>query len=391
MRFSKTTRLFPTCGAEKKRIMSVQHAKIIDSTLREGEQAPGVVFTEAARRSIITGLHRVGIDEIELGVAATVYTHLPGLIQEARQITANACRLALWCRCRQEDIAFAASCSPDALSLSIPASDSHIRERLRKDKAWVKTTLACSVQQALSLGIPYVSVGLEDASRADIDFLVAAAKTAAEHGAARIRLADTVGICSPGRMAELVSTVQEAAKLPVGVHCHNDFGMATANSVAALEAGAKFLDATVLGLGERAGNCRLEEAVGYLSLIREQIKYRPELLPELCRKVAEATGKGIADNHPLIGSAIFTCESGLHQHGLSINPGIYEPYAPERVNGIRKLRFGKKTGTKAILLQLRKAGIRLDEIQIRSLVRHVRSNGHVLNKEQLLRLAAECC
>ncbi|MCI5191867.1 MAG: hypothetical protein D3915_01900 [Candidatus Electrothrix sp. AU1_5] len=376
---------------ENKRIMKLQHIEIIDSTLREGEQAPGVVFTEATRRSIITGLHRVGIDEIELGVAATVYAHLPGLVREARRITDNACRLALWCRCRQEDITFAASCTPDVVSLSIPVSDNHIQERLKKDKAWVKTTLACSVQQALALGIPYVSVGLEDASRADIDFLVAVAKTAAEQGAARIRLADTVGICSPGRMAELVSTVQKVTKLPVGVHCHNDFGMATANSVAALEAGAKFLDATVLGIGERAGNCRLEEAVGYLSLVREQIRYRPELLPELCQTVATATGKGIADNHPLIGSAIFTCESGLHQHGLSINPSIYEPYAPERVGGARKLRFGRKTGTKAIQLQLRKAGIRLNEMQIHSLVCHVRSNGHVLNKEQLLRLAAECC
>lgn len=376
---------------ENKRIMKLQHIEIIDSTLREGEQAPGVVFTEATRRSIITGLHRVGIDEIELGVAATVHTHLPRLVREARRISDRICRLALWCRCRQEDIAFAASCAPDVLSLSIPVSDKHIRERLGKDKTWIKTTLACSIQQASALGIPYVSVGLEDASRADIDFLLAAAKIAAEHGAARIRLADTVGICSPGRMEKLVSTVKSAVKIPVGVHCHNDFGMATANSVAALEAGAKFLDATVLGIGERAGNCRLEEAVGYLSLVREQVEYRPEFLPELCRRVAETTGKGIADNHPLIGSAIFTCESGLHQHGLSINPDIYEPYAPERVGGTRRLRFGGKTGIKAVRLQLRKAGIRLDEMQIRSLVRCIRSGGRILNKEQLLRLAAECC
>ena len=373
------------------RINQPQHIdSLIDSTLREGEQTPGVLFTGKNKYNIIEGLCRVGIDEIELGIATPVNTYLPRLVKEARKRTAGSCRLSLWCRCKAEDIAFAATCSPDLLALSIPVSDPHIQERLGKDRAWISRTLAASIQQALAAGIPAVSVGMEDASRADRDFLCATAKIAEQHGATRIRLADTVGICSPARMTTLVRTLKEAAALPLAVHCHNDFGMATANSVAALEAGADSLDATVLGLGERAGNCRLEEVVGYLALVLGEKRYHPEFLPELCRLVAETAGRDIADNHPLVGSSIFTCESGLHQHGLTVNPDMYEPYAPERVGGTRRLCFGKKTGAGAVRMQLRKAGLRLDEMQIKDLVRRIRSGGQVLNQEQLLRFAAEC-
>jgi homocitrate synthase NifV len=374
------------------RINQPQHIdSLIDSTLREGEQTPSVVFTDKDKYNIIEGLYRVGVDEIELGIATPVNAYLPRLVKEARKRTAGSCRLSLWCRCKAEDIAFAATCSPDLLALSIPVSDPHIRERLGKDRAWISRTLASSIQQALAAGIPAVSAGLEDASRADTAFLLATAKIAEQHGATRIRLADTVGICSPARMTTLVRTLKGAVTLPLAVHCHNDFGMATANSVAALEAGADCLDATVLGLGERAGNCRLEEVIGYLALVLGEKRYHPEFLPELCRFVAETAGRDIADNHPLVGSAIFTCESGLHQHGLTVNPDMYEPYAPERVGGTRRLRFGKKTGTRAVQMQLHKAGLRLNDMQIKDLISRIRSGGQVLNQEQLLRFAAECC
>ncbi len=364
---------------------------LIDSTLREGEQTPSVFFADEDKCNIVEGLYRVGVEEIELGIATPVNTYLPRLVKEARRRTVESCRLSLWCRCKAEDIAFAATCSPDVLSLSIPVSDAHIRERLGKDRTWITTTLASSIKQALAAGIPAVAVGMEDASRADIDFLLVTAKIAEQHGATRIRMADTVGICSPARMTKLIQAVKETVSLSLAVHCHNDFGMATANSIAALEAGADSLDATVLGLGERAGNCRLEEVIGYLALVLGDKRYHPEFLPELCQLVAKAAGKDIAGNHPLVGSAIFTCESGLHQHGLTVNPDIYEPYAPERVGGTRRLRFGEKTGARAVQLQLHNAGLRLDEMQIKDLVNRIRSGGQVLNQEQLLRFAAECC
>jgi len=361
---------------------------IIDTTLREGGQAPGVAFTAAAKLAIVSRLTKVGIDEIELGAASPLHPWLPELLREARRLSAGRCRLSLWCRCREEDIAFAAACGPDLLSLSIPASDRHLRERLRKDRSWARKMLARSVRQALSLGIPALSVGLEDASRAELGFVLELAMIAEANGAGRVRLADTVGICTPGSMAALARAVKGAVSLPVGVHCHNDFGMATANSIAALEAGASSLDAAVLGLGERAGCCRLEEAAGYLALVQGCRKYKPEHLPALCQTVAEASGRSIAASHPIVGAEIFTCETGLHQHGLSVCPATYEPYPPERVGGRRSLRYGSKTGFRAVALQLEKQGLRLDEHEIRQLTRQVRASGDVLSEGELLRFAA---
>ena len=362
--------------------------EIIDTTLREGAQAPGVCFTAAARRSIIAGLAQAGVDEIELGAASPLHGWLPELVKEARVLCAGQSRLALWCRCKDEDIAFAAACRPDLLSLSLPASDRHLAERLRKDRSWARETLARSIRLAVSLGIAHISVGLEDASRAELDFVIELAKIAEESGASRIRLADTVGICSPGSLAALVRAVTGAVSLAIGVHCHNDFGMATANSIAALEAGATSLDATVLGLGERAGCCRLEEAAGYLALVQGNRRYKPEHLPALCQMVAEATGRSIAASHPLVGAEIFTCESGLHQHGLSVCPETYEPYAPERVGGKRSLRFGAKTGFRAVALQLEKHGLRCNDHEIRRLTQQLRNSSTTLSVSELLGFAA---
>ncbi len=362
---------------------------IIDSTLREGEQTPGVTFSDAARRTIIHHLHQVGVDEIELGLATPAHNHLSTLVSDARKITGSACRLGLWSRCRKEDILFAASCEPDVLSISIPVSDLHIEKRLKKDRTWVRQTLAASIRQGLALGIPYISVGLEDSSRAAPDFLLQVIRIAEQNGARRVRLADTVGTCTPGRMQQLVEPARSAVTIEIGVHCHNDFGMATANSIAAVEAGAKWLDATVLGLGERAGNCRLEEVVGFTALIGNAPHYQPQRLPELCHYVAKVTGIRIPGNHPIIGEHIFTCETGLHQHGLAITPETYEPYEPHRVGTARKFRFGSKTGMRALNLQLIKRGLHLDDIQIRSLASLIRSGRYAFNEEQLFRFARQ--
>lgn len=363
--------------------------ELIDTTLREGAQAPGVAFSAADRRAIIAGLAQVGADEIELGAAAPPHGWLPELVKEARALCGGRVRLALWCRCKDEDISFAAACRPDVLSLSIPVSDRHISERLRKDRAWVLAALERSARLAAALGVPRISVGLEDASRADLSFLLEVARTAERSGAWRVRLADTVGICSPGSMAALVRAVKEAVRLKIGVHCHNDFGMATANSIAALEAGADCLDAAALGLGERAGCCRLEEAAGYLALAQGHSRYKVEHLPALCRTVAAAAGREIAASHPLVGADIFTCETGLHQHGLAVCPATYEPYPPELVGGRRSLRFGGKTGFRAVALHLERHGLHLEDSALRRLVSRLRAGAGVFSEGELLSFAAE--
>ena len=365
---------------------------IIDSTLREGEQTPGVRFNQEQRYAIIRQLSRVGVEEMELGVASAKNSHLQELFAFARQTTKGRQRLGLWCRCRQEDIAFAATCRPDVLSLSIPASDLHISQRLQKDRAWILCTLPQAVGQARDAGIPFISLGLEDATRADPEFLCQLARAAAGCGVQRLRMADTVGIGSPATIADMVQMLRQQSGLPCGVHTHNDFGMATANSIAALEAGASWIDATVLGLGERAGNCRLEEAVAFLCLQGGMERYQVSLLPALCQTVSRAAGIAIARNHPVIGEAIFTCETGLHLHGLTVNPDIYEPYSPDKVGTSRTMRFGHKSGKRALGNHLAALGHPIDDSQAEALAGQLRNLPDLpaqgLSDPELLRLAS---
>lgn len=348
---------------------------IIDSTLREGEQTPGIGFDNRQKRKIIELLTAVGVQEIELGIAAPCFSWLPAFVQDARKIALGRSRLALWCRCRGEDIAFAVKCLPDVLSLSIPVSDLHIHHKLGSKRENVLEIIGDSLQMAQDAGLQYVSVGLEDATRADNDFLAAVVATAEGAGALRIRLADTVGVATPGGMRDLVHFVKRHSSLPIGVHTHNDFGMATANAVSALEAGAKWADATVLGLGERAGNCRLEELVGYLSLINGDERFIPDKLPDLCDIAAEAANRQIALNHPVVGREVFTCETGLHVQGLSVNPKTYEPFDPARIGRSRTLRFGGKTGKRAVCNSLASLGLNISDQAAARVVNKLRQMG----------------
>lgn len=364
---------------------------IIDSTLREGEQAPGVHFNREQKLSIIEGLIGVGVDEMELGVASP---RSPGLIQlsaAAAALSDGRCRLSLWCRCRPEDINFAARCGADILSLSIPVSDLHIRDRLRRDRHWVRATLHRSVLSAFDAGFETVSVGLEDATRADFGFLAHIVETLSAVGASRIRIADTVGIATPGTISDLIGRMVQYTDIPIGIHTHNDFGMATANGIAALEAGARWVDVTVLGLGERTGNCRLEEVIGYLSLMKGYDRYHPQKLRELCKCVARAAHIAIPRQHPLVGRDIFTCETGLHVHGLTGNPETYEPYDPARVGRHRLFCFGGKSGRRAVWNRLSALGIYLTEAEAEDLVVRLRqlsdSGAKLFNDRDLVELA----
>jgi len=366
---------------------------IIDSTLREGEQTAGVAFSREKKLEIIRRLALLGVEEIEIGVASPRSPELFSLVTEALLISQGTCRISLWSRCLEEDIRFAHRCSPDTLSLSMPVSDIHLQEKLKRDRQWVLDSLDRSISTALQLGFTTVSVGFEDATRADPDFLIQAAESILRSGASRLRLADTLGIASPGTITQLVKEVQKHVPISVGVHTHNDFGMATANAIAALEAGAEWVDATVLGLGERAGNCRLEELVGYLALNKGFDHYRPEELHNLCRAVSQAARIPIPANQPVVGEAIFTCETGLHVQGLLQNSDTYEPYKPERIGRKRTLLFGGKTGRSAVRNGLASLGLNVtgkDADDLVTRIRHVaKLKGTPLGEQDLLLLAQQ--
>lgn len=329
----------------------IKNHHIIDTTLREGEQTPGITFSLTEKKRILDGLVRIGVTEAELGVSSKLHPCSGPLINYCRTNHAKL-QLSLWSRCRKNDILHALQLNPDILSLSVPVSDIHLKDRLQKDRSWAQKTMETSIDLARQKGLD-VSVGFEDATRSDPNFLMEMALAAQRHGAVRVRIADTVGIASPSLLAGIIKNLKQALSCcTVAAHTHNDFGMATANAIAALEAGASSVDAVVLGLGERTGCARLEEIVGYLSLARKVTTLKAEFLKPLAAYVAQITRKSIAGNRPVIGEDIFTCETGLHLQGLQNKPQTYEPFSPEKVHAERKLLFGAKSGRRALLQRM---------------------------------------
>ncbi len=353
--------------------------EIIDTTLREGEQTPGVLFSPEEKRRIVDGLVRVGVGEVELGISSTFHPCVGPLIGYCRSNHPNL-KLSLWSRCQKEDITVAVQLQPDLLALSIPVSDIHLEKRLGKDRSWALATMSEAIAFAGRQGMA-LSIGFEDASRSDRRFLTEMALAAERLGAVRIRLADTVGIASPGDVANMVTDLgRELTTSCLAVHTHNDFGMATANAVAALEAGAVYVDTVILGLGERTGCARLEEIAGYLSLVKRHTRLQAGELKPLAQYVAGITGRNIEGNRPIVGEEIFTCETGLHLQGLRSEPATYEPFAPERVGGQRRLLLGPKCGRRAILAHLAGLDERLSENLSEAAVQTIREAAATLRR-----------
>ena len=368
----------------------MEHVKgLVDSTLREGSQTVGVAFTLEQKVAIARYLVRIGVEEVEVGVASPLDRDLPDLVARCRK-EAGISRLSLWCRCREEDIACALRLAPDVLSLSVPVSDLHIAAKLNLGRAAVAKMVAESIAKARAV-VGYVSLGLEDATRAEPGFLREIIAVACENGVDRIRIADTVGVATPGSIAALVRELRPFA-VEIGVHMHNDFGMATANAIAALEAGAQWADVTVLGLGERAGNSRLEEVAGYLALQGTR-PYATTLFPELAHLAADCAGRTIEPHQPVIGAGIFACETGLHLAGLAKDPRTYEPYEPILVGARRQLSYGAKAGRQGVVERLRQLGLHCQEAQLGRLADAFRGQcldlGRPLHDREVLQLVAE--
>ena len=344
----------------------MEHVRgLVDSTLREGCQTAGVAFTLEQKVALARDIVRVGIEEVEVGIASPLDRELPELVARSRA-EAGVKRLGLWCRCRKEDIACALGLGPDVLSLSVPVSDLHIATKLNMERPAVVEMVARAVSKARA-AVPYISLGLEDATRAEPAFLREIVSVACANGVDRIRIADTVGVATPGSIGALVRDLRSNFAGEIGVHMHNDFGMGTANAIAALEAGAHWADVTVLGLGERAGNSRLEEVAGYLALQGTR-PYATTLFPGLARLAADCSGRTIEPHHPVIGAGIFACETGLHLAGLAKDPRTYEPYEPGLVGARRQWSYGAKVGNRGVAERLRQLGLHCQEAQLPRLV-----------------------
>ncbi|BBD08219.1 pyruvate carboxyltransferase [Desulfovibrio ferrophilus] len=332
---------------------------LIDTTLREGAQTYGVTFDNSACRELIKTLATAGIEEIEAGWAGQ--KELGELLSWARGLVGNTA-LSVWARLKAVDIDLAAAAGADRLNIGVPVSDAHLGSRLGTTRDKLLLELRELIPLARNRGFGYVSIGLEDASRADMGFLLQVARRAAELGADRVRIADTVGIMDPSAMMELTTTLRNIFPAHIAVHCHDDFGMATANAVSALRAGADFADVSVLGIGERTGVSRLEEVASFMSLRSADKRYDLSAIRKACRMVEELADIAVPRNKPICGRDIFACESGLHVDGLLKAPALYEPFPPEAVgqtSSARRIEFGTKSGRSAVgaaLKQLGRAG-----------------------------------
>lgn len=365
---------------------------IVDTTLREGEQSAHVYFDSAEKLHIIGLLDKVGIDEIEAGVAVGS-PEVKRFFRQARDRRLSA-KLSLWCRCRASDIEESLDLSPDVLSMSIPVSDIHIKKKLGRDRRWVLIKISDFIKQVKDTSSCYLSLGLEDASRADPAFVEAVCSLAQEEGADRVRFADTLGIMDPVTMLSTVARLRSLFSVDIGVHTHNDLGMATANAVSALAAGADFVDVTVNGLGERAGNAALEEVVAFLAKRKGLLKYNLKPLRFLSGYVAGISNIPVSPKKPVVGQDIFTCESGIHLDGLIKNSSIYEPYDPSEVCLERKFLLGKKTGRSFLCHKLKSLGLKTDEHVLAKLLMKVRDKSSRLKTDltddELVQLYSAC-
>ena len=261
------------------------------------------------------------------------------------------------------------------ISMIIPTSDLHIECKLHKTREQIlKTTDEC-VRYAKKHGL-IVEFLAEDATRSDFDYLTKVFQTAIKAGADRVVPCDTVGILTPERAAEFFSKLKDNIKVPIGVHCHNDFGMAVANTVAALGAGVEEVHATINGLGERAGNASLEEIVVTLkSLYKLDLDIKTELLYGTSQLVSRLTGVHVQPNKAIVGENAFTHESGIHTQGMLANPLTYEPIAPELVGCTRRLSPGKHSGSHAIRADLENMGLKPSEEQFKDIFQRIKELG----------------
>jgi isopropylmalate/homocitrate/citramalate synthase len=353
-----------------------------DETLRDGEQTPGVHFSPEEKLRIANVLSDIGVQVVNAGIPVVSD-------EEARAVRLLAtsglrCKVLAAARTVPKDVDAVIDSGASHIAIFVAASQVHLRYKLHMTQQEVHDVSVASVRRAKDAGL-HVAYVTEDTVRAPFDFVEHLYRDVQDAGADRLVVADTVGIMTPLTFRWYLTEFQRRVKpKDLSVHCHNDFGLATANTLTAIECGARAPHVCVNGLGERAGNASLEEVVVLLeSLYGIRTGIRTERLTELSRLVEELSGIPVAANKALVGYNAFSHEAGIHTHGILANTLTYEPLQPEVVGAQRHMILGKHTGKAALIEKLKERGITATDPLLLELLHRIKVETEARSKEDL--------
>ncbi|TCT15301.1 homocitrate synthase NifV [Natranaerovirga pectinivora] len=346
--------------------------EIVDTTLRDGEQAAGVNFNLFQKKHLARCLDGLGVDIIEVGIPAMGKEEIQD-IYEINNLNLNT-QLLTWNRMKISDIDCSIETGCKNVHITVPASDVHIKKKLNKTHIEVVNEMKKVIAYAKSKDLR-VSIGAEDASRADFDFLIYLYTEAKREGATRIRYADTLGALDPFNTYEIIKQIKLNVDLPLDFHGHNDLGLATANGLGAIRGGAEIISCSINGLGERAGNTPLEEIAVILKL-KDLYDTSVDIsqLTKISKIVENYSGRKLEKQKPIVGEEVFSHESGIHVDGLLKDSNTYELFAPELLGRQRKIVIGKHSGKKAIEHWIKENGYKVQYNEIKNII-------HTLNKD----------